>query len=177
MLPSGIAGRHAAVEREIRAHALHQNDAIQDCRRIGPAGNPGPGFFKFHRETAAVLGAQSRTTRPSLCLEADTRAQGVALVLRNGELAGVAQTARGIAAKEQAAGDGAAPEAGLIGITEVAGETPPLGNFHAHFFAENARARESDGETNAGVEQGVVVGIIVKIATKNIGVHAQFAEE
>ena len=51
-----------------------------------------------------------------------------------------------------------------------------MGNFEAQFFAENVRAGKGDGETDAGVEEGVVVGIIMKIATKDVGVQAQIAE-
>ncbi len=53
----------------------------------------------------------------------------------------------------------------------------PLRNGETQFFSENTRFIEGDWEAHSGIKQHIVIGEIVEITAKHIGVEAQLREE
>ena len=159
-------------QREIRFHAPpveidagENRPAVlsQQEVQINAAG------IEFDRQTAAVIHADGGPN--ALCgLHADPGADRVALVLRDGEAAGVGELVAGFTAQKEAAGDRPLRAGGLVRIAQEAGEAAPLGDGEANFFADDARVIKSDREADAGVQQNVVISEIPEVPAKYVGV-------
>src|SRR5438045_4897657 len=127
-------------------------------------------------QAAAVLRSQREPdTRGRL--KANVGAERVALVLRDGEFARIRQLVGRVTSEKKATGNRSLADSGLIRVAQVAGKPSPVRHFEPQFLAKDAGFCEADGKTNAGVEEHVVIGIVVKITAKNVRVQPQFAEQ
>src|ERR1700730_4693437 len=107
------------------------------------------------------------------CLEPDPHARRIPLVLRNRKLAGVCQLVRRVTTQEQPSSDWFPADAGLIRVAQITGEASPTGNLQTQLFTDDPCARTRDWETDARIQQDIVIRIVAKITTEHIRVEPQ----
>src|ERR1019366_6002349 len=128
---------------------------------------------QIHRQAAAKFSTGGEP-QPSGRLKTLSRANGVPLILGNGKLAGVRNTGSFVA-KKQSASNRALAYSRLVGVAHKSGEKPPARAGDLNFLAMNLRGGESDWKADTGIEQRIVVRIIVKIAPEDVAVNPQLA--
>ena len=132
--------------------------------------------IEFDRQAAAVVGADCGPDAFAE-LRANAGADGVALVLGDGEASGVGELVAGFATEKKAAGDGTLRAGGLVRTTEESGKASPFGDGETNFFAYDAGVVERNGKADASSQQNIVISEVAKVAAKDVGVEAKFAEE
>ncbi len=135
------------------------------------------GAIKIKGQATAIFGAGGNPhTRSELIANAGTG--GVALILRVGKVSGeLGSCVDRVGTGEQTSGYRKPGIAYDIGIAEKAGEALPVREFELAFSAIEDGFAESDGEADAGVEDLVIVGVVVDVATEIIRVEAELIEE
>src|ERR1019366_7065554 len=130
---------------------------------------------QIHRQAAAKFSTGGEP-QPSGRLKTLSRANGVPLILGNGKLAGVRNTGSFVA-KKQYSRNRALAYSRLVGVAHKSGKTAPARHGDLNFLAMNLRAGESDWKADAGIEQRIIVRIIVKIAPEDVAVNPQLAPQ
>ena len=134
------------------------------------------GAVEFSWKTATVVEADGGPEAVGEFV-AGAAPDGVALVLRVPEAADAGKSFLGVVAEKESAGYWEIYRADDIGITDVTIPVVPVRDFDLPFCAVDVGFGESNRETDAGVEELIVVEIIVHAAIKNVYVEAELAEE
>ena len=140
----------------------------QDCQVcvVAEVGGKATAVLSAGGEPEAVAG-----------VEAHAGVQRVALILGDAEFARVGESGTGVAADEEPSVDWSITYSRLIRVADKSRNAAPVRNIEANFFAEDAGFGVGDREAYAGLQKHVVVGIVVKVAAKDVGIDAEFAEE
>src|SRR5579862_6868362 len=170
------AGR--GVEREIRVHSargeihmIHDGGAVLREEEVDIVAAHRP--TQISGEATAVFSA-GREPQPLGSLETNARVKGISLVLGNGELARV-RYAGSIIAQKEPSGDGALADSDLIRVADETGKTAPSRDGELNFLAVNLSRGKGNGETHAGIEQRIVVRIVVKVAKEYVSFDAEYS--
>ena len=168
------------VEREIRGHPAGREIYVID--------NGGPilcdeeiDIVGAHRavqirgKTAAIFGA-GREPQPPGRLETNARVKSISLVLRNGKLARV-RYAGSIIAEEKPSGDGSLADSDLIRVADEAGKTAPAWHGNLNFLAANLSRGKGNRKTHAGIEQRIVIRVVVKVAKEYVSFDPEYSSK
>src|SRR5439155_14038238 len=105
-------------------------------------------------------------------LEAQLRAQRIALVLRYRKRPGSLQERTGLVAQEQPAGHRQPSNTDHVAVADLAAERTKRADLDFRFESMHCRAAERDGETHAGIEQDAVIGEIIEAAAVPVPIDA-----
>src|ERR1019366_3192303 len=82
-----------------------------------------------------------------------------------------------VVADEEASGHGEPSVAHYVGITEEAGEAVPVWEFEFAFRAVDDGFTKRYGKTDGGVEDLVVVGVVVDVAAEIVSIETELVEK